>query len=304
MYYFKRFAKVVFSVLLIGTLSFLLLDLLPGDPAAAILGVDAAPEEVAMIRDSLGLNRPFLVRYFVWIKGVLSFDFGNSFKYGEPVVELIARRLPLTLEISLISLLMVFLASVPLSFLLYKIKNKHVRKIGDFVLGVCISIPSFWLGIISMFTLGVILRVLRIGYDRSFKSLLLPCLVIAIPKIGVITSHIKSNLEKEMREEYIKYLFVNGLQMKWLNLYIFKNSILSVIPLIGVMIIDLITGTIIVEQIFSIPGIGRLLITSVVNRDIPLIQGLIFYTSVALVLMNFLVDIVSVLIDPRIREEY
>lgn len=104
-----------------------------------------------------------------------------------------------------------------------------------------------------------------------------------------------------MREEYIKYLYVNGLKMKWLNIYILKNSILPVIPLIGIMIIDLITGIVIIEQIFSIPGIGRLLITSVVTRDIPLIQGLIFYTSVVLVLINFIIDILYSVIDPRIR---
>jgi peptide/nickel transport system permease protein len=303
MFYLKKFAKVIFSILLIGTLSFLLLELIPGDPANAILGVDSTPEEVAMLREALGLNKIFILRYFAWIKGVLVGDFGDSFKYSEPVVQLIARRLPITLEIAFISLIIVFVVSIPLSFVLYKVKNKYIKKIGDFFIGVSISVPSFWLGIISMFVFGVILRVLNIGYDKTFKSLLLPCCIIAIPKIGVITSFIKSNLEKEMREEYIKYLFVNGLSLKWLNIYIFKNSILSVVPLIGLMIIDLITGTIIIEQLFSIPGIGRLLITSVTNRDLPLIQGLIFYTSVVLVFINFVIDVIYALIDPRIKEE-
>ncbi|MDR3258730.1 MAG: ABC transporter permease [Fusobacteriaceae bacterium] len=303
MFYLKKFAKVVFSILLIGTLSFLLLELIPGDPANAILGIDSTPEEIEILRETLGLNKALIVRYLIWIKGVITGNFGNSFKYSEPVVDLIAGRLPLTLKIAFTSLIIVFLVSIPLSFILYKVKNKYIKKIGDFFIGVSISVPSFWLGIISMFVFGIILKILSIGYDRSFKSLLLPCCIIAVPKIGVITSFIKSNLEKEMREEYIKYLFVNGLKLKWLNIYIFKNSILSVIPLIGLMIIDLITGTIIIEQIFSIPGIGRLLITSVVNRDLPLIQGLIFYTSVVLVCINFIIDIIYALIDPRIRED-
>ena len=154
-----------------------------------------------------------------------------------------------------------------------------------------------------MFVFGVILRLFSVGYNNSFTSLLLPCAVIAIPNIGVITRYIKSNLEYEMREEYIKYLFVNGMKMKWLNLYILKNSILPVVPLAGMMVIDLITGIVIIEQIFSIPGIGRLLITSVLTRDIPLIQGLIFYTSVVLVLINFFIDVIYSIIDPRIKEE-
>ena len=104
-----------------------------------------------------------------------------------------------------------------------------------------------------------------------------------------------------MREEYIKYLFVNGVKKIWLNIYILKNSIIPIIPLIGIMLIDLITGVVIIEQIFSIPGIGRLMITAVINRDLPLVQGLIFYTSVVLVLINFIIDIVYSIIDPRIR---
>lgn len=303
MFYLKKIAKMIFSIFLIGTLSFLLLELIPGDPATAILGVDSTPEDIALLREALGLNKSFITRYLMWGKGVLSGDFGNSFKYSEPVLELILDRLPLTMEIALISIGIVFLVSIPLSFVLYKIKNRYIKKLGDFMIGVFISIPSFWLGIIFMFLFGVILRLFSVGYNNTFTSLLLPCTVIAIPNIGVITSYIRSNLEYEMREEYIKYLFVNGLKMKWLNLYILKNSILPVIPLAGMMVIDLITGIVIIEQIFSIPGIGRLLITSVLTRDIPLIQGLIFYTSVVLVLINFCIDIVYSLIDPRIKGE-
>lgn len=303
MFYLKKIVKMIFSIFLIGTLSFLLLELIPGDPATAILGVDSTPEDIALLREALGLNKSFITRYLMWGKGVLSGDFGNSFKYSEPVLNLILDRLPLTMEIALISIGIVFLVSIPLSFMLYKIKNRHIKKLGDFMIGVFISIPSFWLGIIFMFLFGVILRWFSVGYNNTFTSLLLPCTVIAIPNIGVITSYIRSNLEYEMREEYIKYLFVNGLKMKWLNLYILKNSILPVIPLAGMMVIDLITGIVIIEQIFSIPGIGRLLITSVLTRDIPLIQGLIFYTSVVLVLINFCIDIVYSLIDPRIKGE-
>ena len=125
MYYIKKLVKMIFSIFLIGTLSFLLLEMIPGDPASAILGVESSPEDIELLREALGLNKSLIVRYLTWGKGVLAGDFGNSFKYSEPVVDLILKRLPLTLEIALISIGIVFLVSVPLSFLLYKIKNKN-----------------------------------------------------------------------------------------------------------------------------------------------------------------------------------
>lgn len=303
MYYLKKIFKMIFSVYLIGTISFLLLEFIPGDPALAILGVESSPEDIAILRETLGLNKSFTLRYLEWIKGVLSGNFGNSFKYGEPVTNLIMERLPLTLEVAVLTIFIVLVVSIPTSFIIHKIKNKRVKKIIDFLIGLCISIPSFWLGIIFMFLFSVILRWFSVGYNNTLASLILPCIVIAIPNIGVITSYIKNNLEIELREEYIKYLFVNGVNKFWLNFYILKNSIIPIIPLIGIMLIDLITGVVIIEQIFSIPGIGRLMITAVINRDLPLVQGLIFYTSVVLVVINFLIDIVYSIIDPRIRSE-
>ena len=303
MYYIKKLLKMLFSIYLIGTISFLLLELIPGDPALAILGVESSAEDVAILRESLGLNKSFIERYFIWGKGVLLGDFGNSFKYGEPVSKLILDRLPLTIEIAILTILIVLLVSIPLSFAIHKIKKASIKRVLDFIIGLFISIPSFWLVIISMFLFSVILRLFSVGYNNSISSLILPCIVIAIPNIGVFTSYIKSNLDIEMREEYIKYLYVNGVKRFWLNLYILKNSIIPVIPLVGIMLIDLITGVVIIEQIFSIPGIGRLMITAVINRDLPLIQGLIFYTSVVLVIINFGIDIVYSIVDPRIRSE-
>ena len=303
MYYIKKIFKMIFSIYLIGTISFLLLELIPGDPALAILGIESSPEDIAILRETLGLNKTLGERYIQWGKGVLLGNFGNSFKYEEPVSSLILERLPLTLEIAILTIIIVLAVSIPLSFIIHKIKDKRIRKMIDFIVGLCISIPSFWLGIISMFLFSVILRWFSVGYNNTISSLILPCIVIAIPNIGVFTSYIKNNLEVEIREEYVKYLFVNGVKKFWLNIYILKNSIIPVIPLIGILLIDLITGVVIIEQIFSIPGIGRLMITAVINRDLPLVQGLIFYTSVVLVIINFIIDIVYSIIDPRIRSE-
>lgn len=303
MYYIKKILKMIFSIYFIGTVSFLLLEFIPGDPALAILGLDATAEDIVLLREKLGLNQGVLERYIDWGKNLLHGDFGISFKYGESVSELIKERLPLTLIVTVITVIIVVVVSVPLSFAIYRITNKTAKKIINFLIGLCVSLPSFWIGIISMFVFGVILRWFSIGYNKSLSSLLLPCIVIAIPNIGVFTSYIKNNLDKELREEYIKYLYVNGVKKYWLNFYILKNSIIPIIPLVGILIIDLVTGVVIVEQIFSIPGIGRLMITAIINRDLPLVQGIIFYTSTVLVIINFFIDIIYSLIDPRIRGE-
>lgn len=303
MYYIKKIFKMIFSIYLIGTISFLLLEFIPGDPAIAILGVESSPEDIMILRNTLGLNKSILERYLYWGKSLFSGDLGNSFKYGEPVSSLIKERLPLTLEVAIITVVMVILISIPISFSIYRIKNVYMRKTMDFLIGVCMSLPSFWLGIIFMFIFGVIFRIFSIGYNGSISSLFMPCFVIAIPNIAIFISYIKHNLEKEIRKEYIKYLYVNGVKKFWLNVYILKNSIIPIIPLVGILIIDLITGVVIVEQIFSIPGIGRLMVTAVINRDLPLVQGIIFYTSTVLVLINFLIDILYSLIDPRIRRD-
>ena len=158
MYYLKKIFKMVFSIYLIGTISFLLLELIPGDPALAILGVESSPEDIAILRENLGLNKSLGERYFQWGKGVILGDFGNSFKYGESVSNLILERLPLTLEIAILTIIIVLGVSIPLSFIIHKLRNKRIKKVIDFIIGLCISIPSFWLGIISMFIFSVILR--------------------------------------------------------------------------------------------------------------------------------------------------
>lgn len=301
MYYIKKLVRMLLSLFFIGTFSFLLLEWIPGDPATSILGVEASAEDIENLRIQLGLHLSFEERYLSWLKEVLHGNLGVSFKYGESVSSLILERLPITLGIALCTILLIFVISIPLSFFLHSLKSKKLKKIGEFILGLSISIPSFWVGILFMYLFGIILRLVSTGYNGSYISLFLPCLVIAIPKIGWISTHLYSNLYKELREDYIKYFYSNGMKKSYLNYYILKNAILPVIPLTGMLLLELITGVVIIEQIFSIPGIGRLLVSSVFTRDIPLVQGLIFYTSTFLIITNFMIDVLYSFIDPRIR---
>ncbi|WP_068448926.1 ABC transporter permease [Caviibacter abscessus] len=299
MFYIKKIAKMIFSIYIISTISFFIISLIPGEPATSILGVDASYENLELLRKTLGLDKPLITRYFLWLKKAIMGDFGISFKYSQPVKDLILERLPLTIAISLISLAIIFTISILLSF--YLNKKKKYSKFWDIILNLSISIPSFWIGIIFIFVFSVMLRLTSVSYNNTITSLIFPCIIISIPKIGHITKNIKENLYVETRQEYVKYLYSNGMKLKYLNLYVLKNSLLQVLSIFGLIIIDLITGIVIVEQIFSIPGIGRLMTVAVYTRDIPLVQALIVYTSFVIILINFLVDVLYSVLDPRIK---
>lgn len=299
MFYIKKLIKMIFSIYIISTISFFIISLIPGDPVTTILGVDAPYENLELFRKTLGLNKPLITRYFIWLKNALVGDFGISFKYSQPVKDLILERLPLTIIIALISLVIIFSVSILLSF--YLNKRKNYSKFWDILLTLSISIPSFWLGIIFIFIFSVILKLASVSYNNTIGSLIFPCIIISIPKIGHITKNIKENLYVETRQEYVKYLYSNGMKIKYLNLYVLKNSLLPILSILGLIIIDLITGIVIVEQIFSIPGIGRLMTVAVYTRDIPLVQALIVYTSFVIIFINFIVDILYSVLDPRIK---
>ena len=300
MYYLKKIINGIFSIYIITTISFFLISIIPGNPATVILGVDASQDRIDAFIRNFGLDKPLGIRYILWLKKVLHGDMGISLKLQIPVKELILDKLPITILTSLITLFIIFIVSIPLSFYLNKIKDEKIIKRWNKILALTISIPSFWLAILIIYIFSVVLKVAQLSYDDSIFSLFIPCLIISLSKIGQLTYNLKKNLYHETREEYIKYLYSNGMKLKYLNMYVLKNAILPVIPLIGLMLIDLITGVVIIEQIFAIPGIGRLLLLSVYTRDIPLLQGLIIYTSTAVIAINVVIDILYGLLDKRI----
>lgn len=300
MYYLRKIVKGIFSIYIISTISFFLISMIPGNPAIAILGVDASQERIQAFRDSFGLDKPLLKRYIMWLKKVIMGDFGTSIKLQLPVRDVVLEKISVTMLITVITVIIIFLVSIPFAFYLNKIKNKKKISMWNKVLALTISIPSFWLAIVVIYIFSVNLKLIQLSYDDTVISLIIPCIIIAIPKIGQITYNLKKNLYHETRQEYIKYLYSNGMDIKYLNYYILKNSILPILPLISLMIIDLITGVVIIEQIFSIPGMGRLLLLAVYTRDIPLLQALIIYSSTIVIFIDVGLDILYAKLDKRI----
>lgn len=277
-------------------MSFFLVSMIPGDPATSILGINANKKVIDIFNETFELDKPILERYISWIMKAVKGDLGISFKYNTSVKSLIIEKLPITIVITIISLIIILVFSIILSIYL----NKKNNKLLEFVLSISIAVPSFWLGQIFIYVFSVVFRVFSSGYNDNISSLIIPCLIISIPKIGQLTFNIKNNIYYETRKDYVKFLYSNGMKIKYLNMYILKNAILPILPIIGLMIIDLLTGVLIIEQVFSIPGIGRLMLSAVYNRDIPLAQGLIIYTSTVVIVINTLMDILHYKLDRRI----
>ena len=303
MYYIKKALKSIFTIFIISIIAFLIISLIPGNPEVSVLGVDAPLEKQLLFRQTFELDKPIIQRYISWLLKIVKGDFGTSFRYFIPVKDLIIDSLPTTLIITFISLTITITCSIILSFYLNKNKNKYIDNIFSVILGIAISIPSFCLGLLAIIIFSIYLKIFKMNYDGSIFSLILPCIIIAIPRIAHLTYNLKEKLYIETRQEYVKYLYTNGMSLKYLNMYILKNSIISILSILGLLVIDIITGILIVEQVFSIPGIGRLIISAVYSRDIPLIQALIIYTSVCVIVINYIIDILYSVMDKRIKNK-
>ncbi|MBP3735918.1 MAG: ABC transporter permease [Lachnospiraceae bacterium] len=309
-YLFRKTMILVATVLMITVLTFLAFHVLPGDPAQMILGTQATEEALNALREQLGTNLPMHVQYMNWMRGFLHGDFGNSIRYSKPVAELLSGRIPVTLILGSMVMILTLAVSIPLGVFAARHKNTWVEQVVNFVTIIGISVPGFFLSILFMWIFGLILRLFAPGnyvsYTDSvsgfFSFMIWPALAIAIPQIAMLTKYIRTSVIDELRLDYVRTAKGKGnAPNAILYGHVLKNAIISVIPLIGMMIGDIFSGSIIVEQVFGIPGVGRLLISSVTSRDFILTQTLVVYIAVIIVLTNFVVDIVIQAIDPRIR---
>lgn len=295
---------------LISLLTFFAFHVIPGDPAQLILGTTASPEKLDALREQLGTNLPLGQQYVNWITGFVRGDFGTSIRYSMPVKDLIGDSLSVTLLLGLMVIILTLAVSIPLGIYAARKRNTWVEQLINYLNIIGISIPGFFLSILLMWVFGLILHWFTPGQYISWEAdfpgflhyMIFPALAIAIPEIGILTKYIRTAMLEEMDRDYVrtargKGASVNGI----LYGHILKNAIVAVVPLIGMMIGSIFSGSIIVEQVFSVPGIGRLLISSVTGRDFPLTQTLVMYIALIIVVTNFIVDILIQLLDPRIR---
>ena len=305
-----RIITAVFTLWLVSLLIFLVFQVLPGNPAQIILGAEAAPEQVAALEKELGLDRPVFLRYLHWLGGVFRGDLGNSLRYAQPVRRLMANSLQVTLPVAGMALFFILLLGIPLGLVVGKY---HWQKRGFFLsalLQLGTAVPSFWLGIMLTLVLAKLFRSFTPGafvpweedWLGALASLIPPALTVALPKTAVLNRYVGAAFIEESNADYIRTAYSKGLTEKRVFYrHLLKNILISVITVFGLMGADILGGSIIVEKVFALPGIGRLLIDAISFRDFPLIQGIALYLSTVVVLLNLLVDLFYSILDPRIR---
>ncbi len=293
-YFIRKFLILILTVFLISLMTFVAFHVIPGDPARLILGTSASEEAVEALREKLGTNLPLTVQYRNWIAGFLRGDFGTSIKYRMPVAALMHDRIPVTTLLGVMALVLI-------------LPGEHVL---NFINILGISFPNFFLSIIFIWIFGLTLHWFTPGryitFDRDWAGCLRfmfwPALSVAIPQTAVLVKYVRTAMLEQLREDYVRTARGKGVgETAILYVHVFKNAIVAVVPLIGMIIASVLSGSIIIEQVYGIPGIGKLLISSVTSRDFPLTQTLVVYIAVIIVVINFLVDIVIQIIDPRIR---
>lgn len=307
---FKKLISLFLTLFFVSLIIFFVFQVLPGNPAEIILGTEADEAQVLALEKELGLDKPILVRYGNWIKDILKLNMGTSLKYQVPVKDLFLRKLPVTLYLTFFSLFLSLIIAIPLSIQITAKSDKWYSSIITAITQLGISIPSFWLAFLLIYLFAVKLGWFNtLSYDAMsgnfFEKLykfFLPSLAIAIPNIATIIRYMQSAILDEINKDYVRTARMKGLLLKdILYKHVLRNALIPVITIIGISITSSIGGSLVVENVFSLPGIGSLIVQSISSRDFPLIQSVVLAVAFMVIFINLLVDIIYKIVDPRIR---
>ncbi|MEV6929500.1 ABC transporter permease [Dactylosporangium sp. NPDC051485] len=305
-----KLATALITLFIVSIAVYSLQELLPGDPAVAILGEQATPETIAAVRADLALDDPFLVRYANWLGDALRFDLGRSYRTGAPVVEEIVNRLPITLELLILAQLVALALAIPLgTFAAYRARSRFDRLSTGAAFGL-VSVPEFVLGVLLMYYLALGLGLFPptgwVPFTESpvenLSHALLPALTMALPVMAVYQRLLRSDMTATLQEDFITMAQSKGLSTPYILFrHALRPSSFSLLTLAGMNTGRLIGGSVIVEVLFAAPGIGQLMVQSIVQRDFIMLQGTVIFVAAAYILINSLVDLAYGFIDPRVR---
>ncbi|CQR46816.1 Glutathione transport system permease protein GsiC [Paraliobacillus sp. PM-2] len=306
----KKFFSFIATIFIVSLTIFFIFNVLPGNPAHAILGIDADNQQIKLFEEDLGLDKPLHLRYIDWITGVAQGDLGESYKYRQPVEDVMQDRIPVSFSLAIIALLLTVVIGVPLGILIARTDGKWYSTVLSMITQLGISTPSFWLGFILILIFAVKLGLFPtygfVPWSESFfgalRSYFLPALAIAISNIAIVIRYLRNSILDQSKQDYVRTAKVKGLGTSEIMYgHVLKNAFLPVLTILGLITADTLGGSIIIENVFALPGLGNLLVASIESRDFPLIQSLILIISLIIIVANFIVDLLYRVIDPRIR---
>lgn len=309
-YLIKKICTLIITLLVTSLLSFLAFQVIPGDAALSRLGTGATEQKRENLRREMGLDRPMPERYGSWLKGFLTGDMGESYTYSVPVTELIREKLPVTLSIAAMAFLWMMAVSIPLGLLAGKFAGRLPDRLLTILNQLVMAVPGFFMGILITCLFGLVLHWFTPGGYVSYREgwgpflgyLVFPSVSIALPKCAMGVKLLRSSVIGELNQDYVRTAYSRGnSQRQVLFGHVLKNSLLPVVTFWALAIADIVASSVILEQVFTIPGMGALLVQSISNRDYPVVQAVIVLVAGLVALINFLVDVLYGVIDPRVN---
>jgi peptide/nickel transport system permease protein len=309
-YIVRRLIQAIVVLLVVSLIVFLLIHIMPGDPATVMLGTEASQEQIDNLRKDLWLDQPVLVQYGHWLLNFIQGDFGRSIMYHEEVIDLLVKRLPITLHIGILGFILANLLGIPAGIICAVRRGTILDSIIAISANFGVAIPSFWVGILCIYLFGLRLDILPIqGYTSPFsnfwlntRELIMPVFCLAIVPIASIARQTRSAMLEVIRQDYIRTAQAKGLKETVIIFrHALKNALTPVITLSGIQLAHLVGGTVFIETVFNIPGIGRLMVASIMNKDFIVVQSIIMLIGISVTMVNLVVDILYSWLDPRVR---
>ncbi|TWH01155.1 peptide/nickel transport system permease protein [Mesorhizobium sp. J18] len=308
-YLFKRLAIALATLIVASVVVFAVLEVLPGDPARIMLGMNASPEALESLREQMGMNQPLITRYLNWISGMAIGDFGRSYTYSSPVIELIAERITVSLPLAIMSLLLSTIIAIPVGIFAASRRGKLADTISMGAAQVGVAVPNFWFALLLIYIFAVALRLVPAGgfpgwgdWWQALKALILPAVALALPQAAILARVTRSAMLDVLGEDYIRTAHAKGMPrhiVLWRHAL--RNAMIPVLTVLGLQFAFLLAGTIIIENVFYLPGLGRLVFQAITQRDLIVVEGVVMLLVASVVAVNLIVDLLYAVVDPRLR---
>lgn len=306
----KRLLLLVGTLFLVTILAFVAFSIIPGDPTSSILGVEATAEQVAALREKLGLDLPIWQRYLHWLGGLLTGNLGESYNYAMPVGDLLSTCISYTVTLAVMSFVLIVVISLPLGLVAARYEGGVVDRVLTVLNQLTMSVPNFVAGLLLVYVFGLVLRLFQpgaivtpaMGWGSFVWYMFFPALAVALPRSAMTVKLLRGSILSELGQDYIRTAYSKGnSKSSALWRHVLRNAMIPVVTFLAMTVAEIMAGSIVVEQVFGIPGLGKMLVTSIGNRDYPVVQVIVLLIATIVVVSNFVADLLYRVMDPRLR---